>query len=152
MDRPAFDRGAAEDVSLEHFRLLVRNSGMAAFRREWLHHPLTQLRTADPQVHALLVAMVERFAGNEFAPGAARHVAVDAPLSRQVTAPTLVLTGELDAPSRIQSAERLRALLPYAEQAVIKGAGHLPNLDRPDEYSETCRSFLDRHLRAHGAH
>jgi len=32
---------------------------------------------------------------------------------------------------------------------VIKGAGHLPNLDRPNEYSEVCRGFFDRHLRAH---
>jgi pimeloyl-ACP methyl ester carboxylesterase len=63
--------------------------------------------------------------------------------------PALVLTGELDAPSRIRSAERLSAALPRAELAVIKGAGHLPNLDRPNEYSEVCRGFFDRHLRAH---
>ena len=148
---PSFDREGPEDVSLEHFRLLVRNGGMPAFRREWLHHPLTQLHTADPQARALLRAMIERFAGNEFANGAERNVPPAPLLPRLPSAPALIVTGELDAPSRIRSAERLRAVLPCAEQAVIKGAGHLPNLDRPDEYSEVCRSFLDRHLRAHSA-
>jgi len=143
---PSFDRAGPEDVSLEHFRLLVRNGGMPAFRREWLHHPLTQLHTADPQARALLRTMIERFAGNEFAAGAAQNVPPPPVLP---PVPALVLTGELDAPSRIRSAERLSAALPRAELAVIKGAGHLPNLDRPNEYSEVCRGFFDRHLRAH---
>ena len=143
---PSFDRAGPEDVSLEHFRLLVRNGGMPAFRREWLHHPLTQLHTGDPQARALLRTMIERFAGNEFAAGAAQNVPAT-PLLPPV--PALVLTGELDAPSRIRSAERLSTVLPCAELTVIKGAGHLPNLDRPDEYSEVCRGFFDRHLRAH---
>jgi pimeloyl-ACP methyl ester carboxylesterase len=133
-------------VSLEHFRLLVRNGGMPAFRREWLHHPLTQLHTADPQARALLRTMIERFAGNEFAAGAAQNVPPPPVLP---PVPALVLTGELDAPSRIRSAERLSAALPRAELAVIKGAGHLPNLDRPNEYSKVCLGFFDRHLRVH---
>jgi pimeloyl-ACP methyl ester carboxylesterase len=146
---PSFDRAGPEDVSLEHFRLLVRNSGMPAFRREWLHHPLTQLHTEDPQTRALLRAMIERFAGNELADGASRNVPPTPLLPRLLSAPVLILTGELDAPSRIRSAERLSAALPRAELTVIKGAGHLPNLDRPNEYSEVCRGFFDRHMRAH---
>ena len=59
-----------------------------------------------------------------------------------------MLSGELDVPRRIQSADRLSVQLPRAERAVITGAGHLPNLDRPDEYTETCRAFLNRYTRA----
>jgi pimeloyl-ACP methyl ester carboxylesterase len=122
---------------------------MAAFRREWLHHPLTQLRTADPQMRAHLIAMIERFAGNEFTDHPLDSGALPVPaLPRSSNAPALVLSGELDVARRIQSADRLSVQLPRAERAVITAAGHLPSLDRPDEYSEICRAFLNRHTRA----
>jgi hypothetical protein len=31
----------------------------------------------------------------------------------------------------------------------VGGAGHLPNLDRPQTYSDLCRAFLSRHLAPH---
>src|SRR5207244_11331043 len=63
---PSFELAPAdEDVPFEHFLTVARTRGMPAFRREWLRHPLTQLRTADPQMRAPLIAMIERFAGNE---------------------------------------------------------------------------------------
>jgi len=150
---PSFDPAPAdEDVPLEHFRDVVRMHGMEAFRREWLRHPLTQLRTTDPRVRAHLSAMIARFAGNELAGSASRRDVLAVPALRASwNAPTLVLSGELDVPRRVQSADRLSTELPRAERAVITGAGHLPNLDRPDEYSEICRAFLRRHTKAHNA-
>jgi 3-oxoadipate enol-lactonase len=147
---PSFESALAdEEVPLAHFRTVVRRRGMAAFRREWLRHPLTQLRTADPQMRAHLIAMIGRFAGNELTGRTREPDGRAAPaLLRSLHAPALVLSGELDVPLRIQSAERLSVQLPCAERAVISGAGHLPNLDRPDEYSEICRAFLKRHTRA----
>jgi pimeloyl-ACP methyl ester carboxylesterase len=147
---PSFELARAdEDVPFEHFRTVARTRGMAAFRREWLHHPLTQLRTADPQMRAHLIAMIERFAGNEFAAPPLESDVLPVPaLPRSSNAPALVLSGELDVPRRVQSADRLSVQLPRAERAVITGAGHLPSLDRPDEYSEICRAFLNRHTRA----
>jgi 3-oxoadipate enol-lactonase len=150
---PSFDVAPAdEDVPLEHFRAVVRMHGMEAFRREWLRHPLTQLRTRDPRVRAHLIAMITRFAGNELAGSAPERDVLPVPaLPTSLNAPTLVLSGELDVPRRVQSADRLSAELPRAERAVITGAGHLPNLDRPDEYSEICRAFLSRHTQARNA-
>jgi pimeloyl-ACP methyl ester carboxylesterase len=150
---PAFDPAPIdEDVPLEHFRSVVRLRGMEAFRREWLRHPLTQLRTTDPQVRAHLGAMIARFAGNELAGSAPEREVVPLPASpTSWNAPTMVLSGELDVPRRVRSAARLSAQLRHAERAVITGAGHLPNLDRPDEYSEICRAFLSRHTKARNA-
>ncbi len=147
---PSFELGPAdEDVPFEHLRTVARTRGMAAFRREWLRHPLTQLRTANPQMHAQLIAMIERFAGNELTGCTPEPDVVSVPaLPRSSNAPALVLSGELDVPRRVQSADRLSVQLPRAERAVITGAGHLPNLDRPDEYSEICRAFLNQHTRA----
>src|SRR5207302_21871 len=134
---------ADEDVPFEHLRTVARTRGMAAFRREWLRHPLTQLRTANPQMHAQLIAMIERFAGNEFTDSPLEPEVLPVPaLPRSSNAPALVLSGELDVPRRIQSADRLSVQLPRAERAVITGAGHLPKLDqraplaRPEELDQ----------------
>src|SRR5207248_899091 len=114
----------------------------------WLRHPLMQLRTADLQMRAHLIAMIERFAGNELTDSPLEPDVLPVPaLPRSSNAPALVLSGELDVPRRVQSADRLSVQLRCAERAVITGAGHLPNLDRPDEYSEICRAFLRRHTR-----
>ncbi len=143
---PSFEPSPTdEELPLEHFRTVARTRGMPAFRREWLRHPLTQLRAADPHMRAHLIAMIERFAGNEFT-DLESEVAPVAVLPRS---PALVLSGELDLPRRVQCADRLGVQLPRGERSVISGAGHLPNLDRPDEYSEVCRAFLNRHTRAH---
>ena len=100
-------------------------------------------------MRAHLIEMIERFAGNELTGSAAEPDVLSVPaLPRSSNAPALVLSGELDVPRRIQSADRLSVQLPCAERAVMTGAGHLPSLDRPDEYSEICRVFLNRHTRA----
>jgi len=141
--------GAEDDLRLDEFRALVRAHGMAAFRREWRRHPLMQLRTQDPQVHAQLAAMIERYPGRELTEPRAPRPALAAPvLPQSVLSPALVLSGEYDLPTRVQSAARLCAQLPRAQRTVIAGAGHLPNLDCPDEYSQICRAFFRRHLRA----
>ena len=147
---PSFELASADaEVPFEHFRTVARTRGMPAFRREWLRHPLMQLRTADLQMRAHLIAMIERFAGNEFTDSPLEPDVLPVPaLPRSSNAPALVLSGELDVPRRVQSADRLSVQLRCAERAVITGAGHLPNLDRPDEYSEICRAFLNRHTRA----
>jgi pimeloyl-ACP methyl ester carboxylesterase len=143
---PSFEPSRTdEELPLEHFRTVARTRGMPAFRREWLRHPLTQLRAADPQMRAHLIAMIERFAGSEFADFESEV----APVAVLPRSPVLVLSGELDLPRRVQCADRLSVQLPRGERSVISGAGHLPNLDRPDEYSEMCRAFLKRHTRAH---
>jgi pimeloyl-ACP methyl ester carboxylesterase len=147
---PSFELAPAdEEVPFEHFRTVARTCGMPAFRREWLRHPLTQLRTADPQMRVHLIAMIERFAGNEFTDSLLESEVLPVPALPR--SPALVLSGELDAPRRVQSADRLSVQLPRGERSVITGAGHLPNLDRPDEYSEMCRAFLNRHTRARRA-
>jgi len=148
---PSLDRlPADDDVPLEHFRAIVRMHGMEAFRREWLRHPLTQLRTADPRVRAHLAAMIARFAGNELASSTpAWDIPALPALPASLNPATLVLTGELDLPSRVQSADSLKAALPGAGRAVIAHARHLPNLDQPEAYNEVCRGFLKQHTRPH---
>jgi pimeloyl-ACP methyl ester carboxylesterase len=138
--------GAEDDVPLGDYRARLRSGGTAAFQLAWAAHPLMQLRTSDPQRRALLEAMIYRYPARDLlqdrlnaAPEAPR-IAFDA-----VRAPALLISGACDLPGRLEAAARLCRQLPRAEHAVIPAAGHLPNLDNPEQYEALCRAFLARH-------
>jgi 3-oxoadipate enol-lactonase len=59
-----------------------------------------------------------------------------------VSAPTLVVVGELDKQDFHRISERLAREIPHARHVVVQGAGHLPSLERPDETSRLVREFL----------
>jgi pimeloyl-ACP methyl ester carboxylesterase len=142
---PPLDREADPDLPLERYASLVRMQGIDAFRHEWAHDPLMRLRTHDPEVRALLAAIIARYPGNDLthaAPRAERATRVNLQL---LTIPALIISGAHDLASRRLAARQLAARLSDARLAVIASAGHLPNLDDPDAYNTLCRQFLTRH-------
>lgn len=74
--------------------------------------------------------------------------AYDPPTTRtalaRLTAPVLVLAGELDGGPRPALAHRTADVFPNAEFAVQPGAGHYPWLDDPEWFVRRIVAFLDR--------
>ena len=66
-----------------------------------------------------------------------------APVLRRAAVPTLVLVGQDDEFTSVADARRLHELIPGSTLAVLPGAGHLPNLERPTEFNAALRAFLD---------
>lgn len=56
--------------------------------------------------------------------------------------PCLVVVGEHDAITPVEKAKAMAALMPQARLEVIPGAGHLPNLERPDAFHQAVGAFL----------
>ena len=142
---PPLAAASDPEVPLERYAALVRTQGIEAFREEWAHHALMQLRTRNPEARALLAAMIARYPGGDLRHAASRAQPVPRVRLESLAAPTLVLSGAYDVASRKRAARELTARLSHAELAEIPGAGHLPNLDRPDAYSRLCREFLTHH-------
>jgi 3-oxoadipate enol-lactonase len=63
-------------------------------------------------------------------------------LLARISVPTLVVVGRDDAYTPVADAEFLYERIPDAELAVIEGAGHLPNLERPAEFNRVLHRFL----------
>jgi pimeloyl-ACP methyl ester carboxylesterase len=57
--------------------------------------------------------------------------------------PTLFLTGALSGYVRPENRETIRALFPKARFAKIPGAGHWLHAEKPREFEETVRVFLE---------
>jgi pimeloyl-ACP methyl ester carboxylesterase len=62
-------------------------------------------------------------------------------LSR-ITQPTLILQGDADTLVSIESSQRLANTLPNAKLAILRGAGHVPIMTRPEEVTQEITSFF----------
>lgn len=64
------------------------------------------------------------------------------PLLNQIRVPTMVVAGELDRILPVEEAKKFASQIPDAEFVVVPGAGHLPNLESPEEFAEILRRFI----------
>jgi pimeloyl-ACP methyl ester carboxylesterase len=58
--------------------------------------------------------------------------------------PSLVIVGALDTNFLI-AADYMAKKIPGAEKAVIEGAGHAANIDRPKAFNAAVTGFLAKH-------
>lgn len=62
---------------------------------------------------------------------------------RGVTCPALVVAGDEDGLTPVDTHERLRGLIPGARLEVIAAAGHLSNVERPEAFNAVLHRFLE---------
>jgi pimeloyl-ACP methyl ester carboxylesterase len=65
-----------------------------------------------------------------------------------IEVPTLLLWGDDDRRSPLTIAEQLRDAIPSAELAIIAKAGHLSNMEQPEEFNAQVRRFCLSNLSA----
>lgn len=99
---------------------------------------------ADPTTRALVAHMQrEAFALQAAAPDDSHRQVPDVNLTA-ITVRVLVLSGGHDLDQFQLIAEHLAATLPNAEHRGLDWAGHLPSLERPQEFALHLDRFLDR--------
>ena len=60
----------------------------------------------------------------------------------RIIVPTLLIWGEEDVRSPLSVAHQFEQAIPKARLVVIAGAGHVSNLERPEEFNDAVREFL----------
>lgn len=60
-----------------------------------------------------------------------------------ISVPTLLIAGSADKPF-LAATEYMAAKIPDATKVIIEGAGHAPNLERPEAFNAAVASFLAR--------
>lgn len=139
--RPQADSDEAK-ANRARMREVVARKGPAAIADEML--PKLLSREAAPDVVAFVRQTIEAV------PAAAIDAALAAMMARpdstadlaRMSIPALVVVGDQDEVTPPAEAERMQTRLPRARLAVIPGAGHLANLERPHEFSQALHDFL----------
>jgi non-heme chloroperoxidase len=74
------------------------------------------------------------------------HYFVSPPLScehiRRVTAPTLLISGEISPTLAVRNNERLHNCLPNSEEATLHSVSHGLHIENPDGFNHLVLSFL----------
>jgi pimeloyl-ACP methyl ester carboxylesterase len=60
----------------------------------------------------------------------------------EIEVPTLIIHGDRDASRIIEGSERLTERIPHARHVVIRGAGHSPQRQHPEEFNDALEAFL----------
>jgi pimeloyl-ACP methyl ester carboxylesterase len=60
----------------------------------------------------------------------------------EISVPALGIIGSLDAVDHQEMVDRFVAAVPGAQKAVIDGAAHMPNMERPAEFNDVLVRFL----------
>ena len=130
-----------------------RIRGMIQSRGEDLAYGIAKLTNFGHDAHPAVIEYVTRIAVR--APAEVWTDAIASMLDmdlkdalHSVKVPTLVVVGDLDRLTPPATALALKRSLPDAEMVVFKGAGHIPMLERPDQFNDLFRGFLERHLPA----
>ena len=93
-------------------------------------HVLRMMRGTDPDGAA--AALRGRAERPDYV-GLLSHIAV----------PVLVVVGSEDEFTPVRDAESMHAELPHSSLVVIEGAGHMPNLERTQEFNAALRGYLE---------
>lgn len=124
---------------------LVRASGVSAVADQMLPKLLGETsRQSRPNLEPLVRGMIQgnSVEGIDGAIQAMKNRPDAMPLLSSIQCPALVITGAEDTIIPPAEAEAMTKLLPRAQLVTIPAAGHLSNLEAPDEFSEALSSFL----------
>ncbi len=123
-------------------REVVAAQGPSAIADQMLPRLLSP--AADPDLVASVRRMIEAVPARAI--DGALVAMMDRPDSTpdlcRMTCPTVIIVGERDTVTPQDEAERMQKLMPRSRLAVIPEAGHLSNVERPDEFSRALHDFL----------
>ena len=119
---------------------------IGAAKRLFLETEAFQSLRRNPAAFAHLRRMVDEYSGWLFAHIRENPELRPAPATAEALGdfrlPALVMTGELDAIDFREIADQVVRRVPGARKHEIANAGHLPNLEQPDDFNAKLLEFL----------
>lgn len=123
---------------------LAGKEGVEAARDRWLSQPLFGPARENAELAKRLIEILQDYSGwhwlhENVAQGLNPRAATRLSSIRR---PTLVVVGDRDLPDFRQISRRLAEGIPGALEIVVSSAGHLVNMETPDEFNRLVLGFL----------
>ena len=138
------DSNDAKTARGEMIALARQNSGLEVAQKMIARLLSEQTRLEKPEI----IEKVREIAGNLSGENAAKFIealrdrADSTPVLSAIAVPTLVLGGENDPIASPEIMGAMAAQIPNAKHVVLPRAGHLPNLETPEEFHLAIEKFL----------
>ena len=119
-----------------------RKSGVEAAKELWLALGMFTPALEKPDVATQLRQMVSDYSGWHWVNSVRAIDALGQQRPEEISGPTLVLVGERDMADFHAIADSLHRRIPGAKKIVLRSAGHMSNMEVPDELNQAVLSFL----------
>jgi len=120
-------------------------AGEAGGKEHWLAHELFAPARERAVVGERLAQIVREGSGRHWTHASAAR-GLDPPAGSrlgEIAVPALVVVGERDLPDFLRIAERLEREIPGARKITLAGAGHMANMEAPDDFNAALVAFID---------
>jgi pimeloyl-ACP methyl ester carboxylesterase len=123
-----------------------REESVQAGRELWLKHILFTPALEQPAVAARLHEMTATYSGWHWTHNDRGYYPEKPAAYRlsEISVPTYVIVGERDTPDLLVVADKLASEIPGAQKALMRGVGHMANMEGPDEFNSLLLDFLAR--------
>jgi pimeloyl-ACP methyl ester carboxylesterase len=113
--------------------------------RMWVDGPQRAAAEVDPKVRSLVHDMqLQAFQTVFPAEAVERDLEPPAILRlNEVIAPTLIVVGDYDLPSKLEISQHLQKEIPNAQLAIFPAVAHMVNLEQPEEFNKLVLEFLN---------
>jgi pimeloyl-ACP methyl ester carboxylesterase len=137
-------KGEETDLRMWNLIKLARDEGPEKVTEGWLQDPfmapaMKQTRLA-PRLRRLTRENAHCWLRNPLLQRSPRPPAVKR--LGEIKVPTLLVLGDLDLPQIRATIETLEQGIKGSTKVVIKGAGHLVNMEQPEEFNQALLAFL----------
>jgi 3-oxoadipate enol-lactonase len=126
----------------------LRSGGLEEAKAAWLRHDFFVPAQRTPDVARRLAEIVGDYSGVNWTsadPHTPRPKSIE--LLATITAPTTVVTAELDVPCFHEMSDVLADRIPGARKLTVPGVGHMINMEAPEAVNALLRELvLDRSL------
>jgi pimeloyl-ACP methyl ester carboxylesterase len=131
-----------EAISEERLAACLHDSSLPASEVVPKYLPGMHSESATLQVRDELATIMSDFHPVGFRLMAASSARSDTrELLKRIRVPTLLVWGDADARSPVSVAHRIHDAIPTLRLAIIRGAGHLSNLEAPAQFNAEVRDF-----------
>jgi 3-oxoadipate enol-lactonase len=126
---------------------MIRTDGTRVFAEEFMKHVVApESFETKPEAVRSLQSMIERMApialcGTLVALAARTDTS---PVLKSIQSPVLILHGEKDALISPAEAKAMKEKIPNAELQMISKAGHMSNIENPEEFNTHLVDFIKR--------
>jgi 3-oxoadipate enol-lactonase len=133
------------DASFTAIKERAAQAGASAANQMWLEHALFVPACERPDCRSKLAQMVGESSGWTWLnKSPARGIRPpSAERLNEIDVPTLVIVGERDLSDFQRIADALAAGIRGARKAVMKGVGHMSNMEDPAQFNTIVMSFLE---------
>jgi len=117
--------------------------GPSAVVDGWLRDPMLAAAKAQPRVIQQLKMFLTQNARGFLGTPLMRPPDIASPDLANLKIPTLVIVGNRDDPEIVERSQTMTRDIPGARQVIINGAGHMVNLEKPQEFDRVLAQFID---------